>query len=108
MASESNEDDIYEEDFLKSSGLVQESLEKKSPSPTKVTKSGDQNDALKKFNSPLSGGLSKSPIGVQKPSSRKDTESIQEEEVPEEDYNEDDFEQDSQKSNKNVMHGTLS
>jgi hypothetical protein len=34
-------EDIYEDDFLKSSGLVQESVEKKSPSPTKIHKSGD-------------------------------------------------------------------
>ena len=72
------------------------------PSPTKKDNKGGESsssEALKKFNSPISGGInqsSKSPGGV-KPiilgSDRKDTESIQEEEVPEEeDYNEDDFE----------------
>ena len=87
---------------MKSSGLVQESIEKKSPSPKKINKSGGE--SLNKFNSPISPLIkTKSPsAGGLKPSDHKDTESIPEDDVPidEEDYNEDDFEQESQKSNK--------
>lgn len=40
-------EESYEDDFLKSSGLVAESLEKKS-------------EDLRKFNSPMSGGVTSS------------------------------------------------
>lgn len=110
----------YEDDFLKSSGLVIPANELQQSSATK-------NDVIKKFNSPQSigGGCvatspsQKMPLALSE--EKKDTEgdqkkqqtteSIVEEDVPveEEDYNEDEFEQDSQKSNttKNLQ-GTLS
>jgi len=79
---------------LKSSGLVQESLEKKTPSPSKINKTAGE--PLNKFNSPISPAVyAKSPsAGGIKPSDHKDTESIPEDEVPidEEEYNEDEFE----------------
>ena len=96
------EEDFYEDDFLKSSGLVVEA---------KVPPSAEK-DSLKKFNSPMSGFKVTPPImEVKEDPKQSENSSILEEDVPdeEEDYKDEEFEQDSQKSatNKNFL-GTLS
>lgn len=90
------EEDFYEDDFLKSSGLVVEA---------KVPPSAEK-DSLKKFNSPISGFKVTPPImEVKEDPKQSENSSIMEEDVPddEEDYKDEEFEQDSQKSatNKN-------
>ena len=93
------DEDSYDNDFLKSSGFLV-SIDKK------------KEEDLRKFNSPISGvSSSHKTTAVVEQEQKESTESVVEEVAEDEEYKDDDFEQDSQKSGtlaKGQLQGTLS
>lgn len=109
LAVTKKEEETYEDDFLKSSGLVGDSARSKKNSKEN---SNSKKSGLQKFNSPMASspdikeGFKKetSPSPSLTKQEKKEIQSKVEEDVPpavideEEDYIDDDFEADSQKS----------